>query len=128
MNEETGIATEPLRAAALAAIAQAADLAQLDQVRVRYLGKSGELTVLLKQLGTLPKEARPAAGALINQAKESVQGALEGRKSVLEQSALAARLAAERIDVTLPGRGQRPGGLHPVTRTLRRIERLFVAQ
>ncbi|MBS1201710.1 MAG: phenylalanine--tRNA ligase subunit alpha, partial [Chromatiaceae bacterium] len=93
MNEETGIATEPLRAAALAAIAQAADLAQLDQVRVRYLGKSGELTVLLKQLGTLPKEARPAAGALINQAKESVQGALEGRKSVLEQSALAARLA-----------------------------------
>ncbi|MFZ0788790.1 MAG: phenylalanine--tRNA ligase subunit alpha [Chromatiaceae bacterium] len=125
MNEETGIAIEPLRVAALAAIAEAADLAQLDQVRVRYLGKSGELTALLKQLGALPKEARPAAGALINQAKESVQEALDGRKSILEQSALAARLAAERIDVTLPGRGQRPGGLHPVTRTLRRIERLF---
>ncbi len=125
MTEETGIAIDPLRSAALAAIAVAPDLAQLDQVRVRYLGKSGELTALLKQLGTLPKEARPAAGALINRAKEEVQGALEFRKAVLERSALAARLAAERIDVTLPGRGQRPGGLHPVTRTLRRIERLF---
>lgn len=125
MTEETGIALDPLRDAALADIAHASDLAQLDQARVRYLGKSGELTVLLKQLGALPKEARPAAGALINQAKEEIQAALEERKASLEQSALTARLAAERIDVTLPGRGQRPGGLHPITRTLRRIERLF---
>ena len=125
MPEQAGLAIDPLRAAALAAIADASDLAQLDQARVRYLGKSGELTALLKQLGTLPKEERPAAGQLINQAKEAVQAALDARKSVLEQAALAARLAGERIDVSLPGRGQRPGGLHPVTRTLRRIERLF---
>ncbi len=125
MTEETGIPLDPLRVAALAAIAQASDLAQLDQVRVRYLGKSGELTALLKQLGALPNEARPAAGALINQTKEEIQAALEERKASLEQAALSARLAAERIDVTLPGRGQRQGGLHPITRTLRRIERLF---
>ena len=125
MPEQTGLAIDPLRAAALAAIADSPDLVQLDQVRVRYLGKSGELTALLKQLGTLPKEERPAAGQLINQAKDEVQQAMDGRKSVLEQAALSARLAAERIDVTLPGRGQCTGGLHPVTRTLRRIERLF---
>ena len=125
MPDQIGLAIDPLRAAALAAIADSPDLVQLDRVRVRYLGKSGELTALLKQLGTLPKEDRPAAGQLINQAKDEVQQAIDGRKSVLEQAALSARLAAERIDVTLPGRGQRAGGLHPVTRTLRRIERLF---
>ncbi len=97
----------------------------LDQVRVRYLGKSGELTVLLKQLGTLPAAERPAAGQEINQAKVAVQAAIEARRIALEQASLAARLASEQIDITLPGRGQRPGGLHPVTRTLRRIERLF---
>jgi phenylalanyl-tRNA synthetase alpha chain len=125
MPEQSGLGIDPLREAALAAIAGAPDLAELDQVRVRYLGKSGALTALLKQLGTLPKEARPAAGQLINEAKDAVQQALDGRKSVLEQAALAARLAAERIDITLPGRGQQSGGLHPITRTLRRIERLF---
>ena len=125
MSDHNAIAIDPLRDAALGAIADAADLAELDQVRVRYLGKSGELTALLKQLGGLPKDARPAAGAEINRAKDAVQAALESRRSDLEQAALGARLAAERIDVTLPGRGQRPGGLHPITRTLRRIERLF---
>jgi phenylalanyl-tRNA synthetase alpha chain len=125
MPEQSGLAIDPLRAAALSAIADSQDLVQLDRVRVRYLGKSGELTALLKQLGTLPQDERPAAGQRINQAKGEVQRALDERKSVLEQAALSARLAAERIDVTLPGRGQRAGGLHPVTRTLRRIERLF---
>ncbi len=125
MSDHNAIAIDPLRDAALGAIADAADLAELDQVRVRYLGKSGELTALLKQLGGLPKDARPAAGAEINRAKDAVQAALESRRCDLEQAALGARLAAERIDVTLPGRGQRPGGLHPITRTLRRIERLF---
>ena len=119
------IAIDPLRDAALAAIAESADLAALDQVRVRYLGKSGELTALLKQLGHLPKEERPAAGAEINRAKEAVQAALDARRAGLEQAALDARLAAEQLDVTLPGRGQHPGGLHPITRTLRRIEELF---
>ena len=125
MPEQTGLGIDPLREAALAAIAAAPDLAQLDQVRVRFLGKSGELTALLKQLGTLPKDERPAAGQLINVAKDAVQLALDARKSVLEQAALTARLGAERLDVTLPGRGQQSGGLHPITRTLRRIERLF---
>ncbi|AUB83687.1 phenylalanine--tRNA ligase subunit alpha [Candidatus Thiodictyon syntrophicum] len=125
MPERSGLGIDPLREAALAAIAAVPDLAALDQVRVRYLGKSGDLTLLLKQLGGLPKEERPAAGQLINVAKDAVAQAIEARKSVLEEAALAARLAAGRVDVTLPGRGGRAGGLHPVTRTLRRIERLF---
>jgi phenylalanyl-tRNA synthetase alpha chain len=125
MNEQTRIDLDPLRSDALAAIAEATDLTLLDQVRVRFLGKSGELTALLKRLGGLPKEARPAAGARINKVKEEIQGALDARRGVLEGAALAARLTSERIDVTLPGRGQRPGGLHPITRTLMRIERHF---
>ncbi|WP_295591098.1 phenylalanine--tRNA ligase subunit alpha [uncultured Lamprocystis sp.] len=125
MPEQTGLGIDALRAAARAAIDGAVDLAQLDQVRVRFLGKSGELTALLKQLGTLPKEERPAAGQWINQAKDALQQALDARKAVLDQAALTARLGAECIDVTLPGRGRQSGGLHPVTRTLRRIERLF---
>jgi phenylalanyl-tRNA synthetase alpha chain len=125
MAEADAPAVDSLRDAALAEIAACPDLTALDQVRVRYLGKSGLLTAQLKQLGALPKEDRPAAGALINVAKEAVQGAVDARRLVLDQAALAARLAAERIDVTLPGRGQRPGGLHPITRTLRRIEQLF---
>jgi phenylalanyl-tRNA synthetase alpha chain len=125
MPEHIGLGLAALQSAALDAIAVAADLTALDQVRVRYLGKSGELTALLKQLGTLPAEERPAAGQEINQAKVAVQVAIDRRKVVLEEAALAARLAAERIDVSLPGRGRRPGGLHPVTRAMRRIERLF---
>ncbi|EGV17278.1 phenylalanine--tRNA ligase subunit alpha [Thiocapsa marina] len=125
MAEHTGLGLAALQAAALEAIAAAADLASLDQVRVRYLGKSGELTALLKQLGTLPADERPAAGQEINQAKAAVQVAIDRRKVVLDDAVLTARLAAERIDVSLPGRGRRPGGLHPVTRAMRRIERLF---
>ena len=125
MAEHTGLGLAALQSAALDAIAAAADLAGLDQVRVRYLGKSGGLTTLLKQLGTLPADERPAAGQEINQAKVAVQVAIDRRKVVLEEASLTARLAAERIDVSLPGRGRRPGGLHPVTRAMRRIERLF---
>ena len=125
MAELTRLGLVALQSAALDAIAAAADLAGLDQVRVRYLGKSGELTALLKQLGTLPADERPAAGQEINQAKVAVQVAIDRRKVVLEEASLTARLAAERIDVSLPGRGRRPGALHPVTRAMRRIERLF---
>ena len=125
MSEQNPIPLDSLRLAALDAIAEAPDLARLDQTRVRYLGKSGELTALLKRLGGLPKEERPAVGAQINRVKEEVQQALDERRTVLEAAALSSRLAGERIDVTLPGRGQRPGGLHPITRTLRRIERHF---
>lgn len=125
MVEQTGLGIASLREAAIDAIETATDLMGLDQVRVRYLGKTGDLTVLLKQLGTLPAAERPAAGQEINQAKVAVQSAIDARRTVLEQASLASRLAAERIDITLPGRGQQPGGLHPVTRALRRIERLF---
>jgi len=125
MNEKAGPGIDQLRADTLAQITAAPDLAVLDQVRVRYLGKSGLLTAELKRLGKLPKEERPGAGQAINQAKAQVREAIEAHKKSLEQAALADRLATERIDVTLPGRGQKPGGLHPITRTLQRIERLF---
>ncbi len=106
-------------------IAQAQSLSDLDQVRVRYLGKKGLLTEYLKTLGNLSPAERPKAGQAVNAAKENVQSALEARRVVLEAAVLGARLAAESLDVTLPGRGQVTGGLHPITRTLERIERLF---
>lgn len=124
-RQETGLEIDRLQTDALAQVAASEDLASLDQVRVRYLGKSGLLTTELKQLGRLPKEERPQAGQAINRAKVQVQEAIGARKRELEQEALATRLASESIDVTLPGRGQRPGGLHPITRTLQRIERMF---
>jgi phenylalanyl-tRNA synthetase alpha chain len=111
--------------AARAAIAAAPDERALDDVRVRFLGKKGELTALLKTLGTLPADARPAAGAEINTAKEQVQAELAERKAVLGAAQLAESLAAEQVDVTLPGRGESGGGLHPVTQALIRIERIF---
>ncbi|MGO2132249.1 MAG: phenylalanine--tRNA ligase subunit alpha [Halomonas sp.] len=107
------------------AIDTAEDIAALDHVRVHYLGKKGEITALLKGLGRLPAEERPAAGERINQAKHQLAQALDARKTSLKTTALAQRLAAERVDVTLPGRNQPDGGLHPVTRTLERIEALF---
>ncbi|MGH8490743.1 MAG: phenylalanine--tRNA ligase subunit alpha, partial [Gammaproteobacteria bacterium] len=106
-------------------IAAAQDLSTLDEVRISLLGKKGVLTALLKQLGTLPPAERPAAGKAINDAKEAVTEAIAKRQAVLYQEHLVRSLEAERIDVTLPGRGQRPGGLHPVTRTLQRIESLL---
>jgi len=101
------------------------NLDALDQIRVSYLGKKGELTSLLKTLGSLPAEQRKSAGQDINRAKQDVQLAIEARKAALQAAALEAKLASERIDVTLPGRGQTPGGLHPVTRTMERIDELF---
>jgi phenylalanyl-tRNA synthetase alpha chain len=107
------------------AVAAARDLQALDQVRVRYLGKKGLLTEQLKQLGRLPAEQRPRAGQAINEVKNQVQEAIEARRASLQSEALEAELAGERVDVTLPGRGYRTGGLHPVTHTLHRIEQLF---
>ena len=111
--------------AAQAAVANSADLAALDKVRVHYLGKSGVLTDLLKQLGNLPAEQRREAGQVINTAKQAVQAVLDARKQQLELAALDTQLRAEALDITLPGRGQDSGGLHPITRTLKRIEELF---
>jgi len=110
---------------ALAEIAAAADLAALDEVRVRWLGKKGVLTEQLKSLKAVPAAVRPAAGQRINEAKQQVQEALDARRGVLEGAAVQQKLAAGRIDVTLPGRGEEPGGLHPVTQTRLRIETLF---
>ncbi len=111
---------------ALQAVASAADAAALDQVRVHYLGKKGSLTQQLKQLGKLPVEQRPLAGQEINRIKQMLGEAISARGETLQSAALDAQLAGEKIDVTLPGRGQWKGGLHPVTRTMRRIEQLFL--
>src|SRR5712675_2067787 len=92
------------------------DLAALDEARVRWLGKKGALTEQLKSLGALPAAERPAAGQKINEAKAAIQAAIESRREALEADALEAELAKGAIDVTLPGRGQEPGSLHPVTR------------
>jgi len=110
---------------ALAKVEQAQDVQLLDQVRVDYLGKKGAITALLKTLGKLSNEERPAAGAKINEAKQQVEDAIRAKKADLENAALAEKLKSESIDVTLPGRGQQTGGLHPVTRTLQRIENFF---
>lgn len=107
------------------AIDSADGLSSLDQVRVQYLGKKGEITVKMQGLGKLPPEERRDAGKVINIAKQSVETAIEKRREVLKQAELNAKLVSEAVDVTLPGRGQQTGGLHPVTRTLQRIEDLF---
>jgi phenylalanyl-tRNA synthetase alpha chain len=112
--------------AASCAIADASDLNTLDNLRVHYLGKKGELTALLKSLGQLPEAERPLAGAKINEAKQSFQALLEQRKQALEQAAINQKLASEAIDITLPGRRQEMGSLHPVTRTIQRIRDFFV--
>ncbi|WP_341938644.1 phenylalanine--tRNA ligase subunit alpha [Marinimicrobium sp. C2-29] len=116
-----------LTEAALKQVQEADDLAVLDKVRVEYLGKKGSISAQMKSLGKLPAEERPAAGAQINEAKGQVQEALSARKAELERAAIDAQLAAETLDVTLPGRANSTGGLHPVTRTLERIEAIFAA-
>jgi phenylalanyl-tRNA synthetase alpha chain len=116
---------DDMMAQAAQAIEAASDLSALDHVRVSLLGKKGLLTEQLKQLGQLPPEQRKTAGEGINKAKLIVQEALNARKTTLEAAALATQLASQRLDVTLPGRGMRAGGLHPITQTLHRIEALF---
>lgn len=110
---------------ALAAVKEATNAQSLDDLRVRYLGKKGEITAQLKSLGKLTAEQRPAAGALINEVKDAVSDAINARKASIEANALATQLAAEKLDVTAPGRRQQKGGLHPVTMTLRRMEAFF---
>jgi phenylalanyl-tRNA synthetase alpha chain len=111
--------------AGLAEIASSTTLAQLDEVRVRLLGKKGAVTEQLKQLGRLSAEERPAAGAKINEAKETLSAAIDARRDLLAREAVDKELAAGTIDVTLPGRGDPPGAMHPVTRTRLRIEEIF---
>ena len=94
-------------------------------MRARFLGRQGVLTEQLRGLGSLPAAERPAAGQALNQVKTTLQEAARARREAISRAAVDAELGGERIDVTLPGRGQRPGGLHPVTRTLERIETFF---
>ena len=116
---------ESLTEEAIEAVKQAADLPSLDALRVSYLGKKGQITALLKSLGKLSADERPAAGAKINVAKEHVAYAIDQKKETLLQQALEAKLKAESIDVTLDGRQTGVGSQHPVTRTIRRIEQIF---
>lgn len=110
---------------ACAAAEAATNLGELDQIRVRYLGKKGELTQFLKTLGNLPAEERPKVGQAVNEAKKTLQKSIEKQRHALELAELNAKLSAEILDVTLPGRGQDLGGVHPVTRTMQRIEEFF---
>ncbi|WP_217539020.1 phenylalanine--tRNA ligase subunit alpha [Stenotrophomonas sp. GbtcB23] len=116
---------QSLTTQALADVAAAQSPDALEALRVALLGKSGSITAQLKQLGALPADERKAAGEAINQARDALTRALGERKAVLENAALDARLAAEAIDITLPGRRAERGGLHPVTRTLERITEIF---
>jgi phenylalanyl-tRNA synthetase alpha chain len=110
---------------ALATFAGIDDADQLEQAKARYLGKAGALSQLLKGLSRLPAAERPAFGGRVNAAKEQLEAALEEQRGRIQDRRLESRLAEESLDVTLPGRGLGVGGLHPVTRTLERIEALF---
>ena len=117
--------TDSLLADALQAIGVAKEEATLDALRVQYLGKKGSFTALLKSLGQLPPDKRPAAGEQINAAKTELQSALEVRKVALVRASLDAKLSSEKIDITLPGRRQNFGGLHPIPITIDRITDIF---
>ncbi|MDD4864435.1 MAG: phenylalanine--tRNA ligase subunit alpha [Alishewanella agri] len=110
---------------ALAAVAAANDIPALEEVRVTFMGKKGSITELLKSLGAMDPEARKLAGQHINELKQQVQDALNEKRDALQQAQLLAKLAQEKIDVTLPGRTLEQGGLHPVSRTIARIESFF---
>lgn len=116
---------DEIAAKAATAIAAADNTVDLDAVRVEYLGKKGKVTAYLKQLGDVSVEQRPVIGKSVNLAKQKVVGLIEARQSLLATAAMEAALQAETVDVSLPGRGESSGGLHPVTRTLQRIEQYF---
>jgi phenylalanyl-tRNA synthetase alpha chain len=116
---------EQIIAEAESAIRATKTIAELEQVKARFLGKAGSLTELLKGLGKLAAEERPKAGAAINQAKARIEELLQAQRDFILGRELDAKLAAESIDVTLPGRRQAPGGLHPITRAQEQVEKLF---
>ena len=124
LSQLTRDATE-LSRDAIALVDKAENLQILDQIRVDYLGKKGQINALMKFLGTFSADERPKAGAEINQAKKSVQDAINLKKTALENAAIEAQLASETIDITLAGRTAERGNLHPVTRTIGRIESIF---
>ena len=120
-------ALDELKVEATAAIEAAADAASLEKLRVEWLGKKGRVTDLLKGLGQLSAEERPKAGAEINEVKQLLSTLISERKDMLQQAAIAEQLAGESLDVTLPGRSEDLGALHPITRTIDRMSEFFVA-
>ncbi len=116
---------EGLVRSALSEIADSQELRALDEIRVRYLGKKGEVTALLKTLGGMPPEERKSFGQAVNAARDQLGEAISARKAALESAAMEQKLLSEQLDVTLPGRGDRPGGLHPVTMAMDRAIRIF---
>ncbi len=114
-----------LKVQALQAIANADNAQELDAVRVQYLGKKGELTLQLKQIGSVAPEQRRELGQSVNAVKDQVEQSLNERRETLDKSALAEKINTQKIDVTLPGRNAGTGGLHPLTRTIQRIEEIF---
>jgi phenylalanyl-tRNA synthetase alpha chain len=110
---------------ALAEVAACADLASLEEARVRWLGKKGRITELLKSAGKLVASEGPEAVARVQKARNDVEMAITGRRAEISRAHIERKLVAERIDVTLTGRGEEPGGLHPVTQARLRIETLF---
>jgi phenylalanyl-tRNA synthetase alpha chain len=118
-------ALEDIVGRALAAFSAAGDAASLENAKARFLGKSGELSGLQASLRSAPAEQRKAAGAAYNAAKATIESALEARRAQLAETKLTAQLAAQALDVSLPGRGRGRGGIHPVIRTWQRIEEIF---
>ena len=116
---------ETIVARAAAEFAAAADPASLENAKARFLGKTGELTGLLKQLGSLSPEEKKSFGQRINTAKQQIEAALDSRRKELDLRKLESRLSEEALDVTLPGRGRSRGSVHPISRTWRRIEEIF---
>ncbi len=110
---------------ALLEIAESADLQALDDLRVRYLGKKGEITAQLKSLGSMEPEQRRSFGQAVNAARDALNQAIGERRQALEAAALEQKLLREKVDVTLPGRGERRGGLHPVTMAMERAIGIF---
>lgn len=127
MTESLDANLQSILEQAITAIQASEQPSQLEELRVSYLGKKGELTSQLKQIGSLPHEERPKFGDKVNAVKQELAQRLNNKKAELEAVALAKALAAEKIDITLPGRGIGSGGIHPVTRTMQRIEDIFVA-
>src|SRR5580658_1338519 len=118
-------ALEEVLQQAEAEIRSSADLKSLDQYRVHYLGKKGLLTEYLKTLGQLPPEERPAAGQKVNIVKSNIQALIEQQDTQFKQSLIEKQLAADSLDITLPGRSQRAGSIHPIVKTFEDLKKIF---
>ena len=117
---------EQIKAKALADLAAAADMSALDAVRVRVLGKKGELTAVLKQMGKLSAEERPVMGQMANAVRAKLEEALEKRRAALDAAALESKLEAEAVDVTIPGKPVEMGHQHPMNRVLQEVKEIFI--